>query len=274
MKRLSGLLLVMVCFLMGQERAAAIGDFTLTDTDGTTHHLFEYLEQNDVVVLKFFFVGCHNCEAFAPFLDDIYEEFGTNGQSVKVLQLEVLDRDDATIDSWRTQYGTSVPAMGGQMAYSFWSNNIQSILGNSFTQAVILKANNSNPGASEVLYAKAGFTGIGMANEMSDLISANLGSGSGMGTGLTEMTESAAKFTLGPVPTYNNVTLRTAGLAEGPWAVEIFNFSGALIEKRKITVHGHGEEFDFDLSNLAPGNYFIALLNGQERWVQEISKLN
>ncbi|MBK8441967.1 MAG: redoxin domain-containing protein [Sphingobacteriales bacterium] len=71
-------------------------DFTLTDLDGNQHHLYEYLDQGKIVVLDVFAVWCGPCWAYAPILEQAYEEHGPNGDNTMVFL--ALEGDDQTTD--------------------------------------------------------------------------------------------------------------------------------------------------------------------------------
>ena len=66
-------------------------DFTLTDIDGNTHHLYSYLAQGKAVFIKFFACHCSGCWAYhnTHKLKDIYETYGPNGtDEIMVIMLE------------------------------------------------------------------------------------------------------------------------------------------------------------------------------------------
>ena len=71
-------------------------DFTLTDIDGTEHHLYEYLDSGKVVLVDFFAVWCGICRSNTPVLDSIYKEYGPEGN--KVMELLSLEADPSTTD--------------------------------------------------------------------------------------------------------------------------------------------------------------------------------
>jgi len=50
-------------------------NFTITDSDGVEHSLYEdYLDKGITVVLKFFFVNCPPCNSIAPSMQTLYED--------------------------------------------------------------------------------------------------------------------------------------------------------------------------------------------------------
>lgn len=64
-------------------------DFTVGDLDGNVINLYQLLDQNKVVVLDFFAVWCSNCQSTVPILEEIYAEYGPDGNGeIEMLSLE------------------------------------------------------------------------------------------------------------------------------------------------------------------------------------------
>ena len=71
-------------------------NFTLTDIDGNTHELYDYLDQGKAVLLDFFAVWCGSCQAHAPSLENAYQAYGPNGDNS--MQFFALESEDNTSD--------------------------------------------------------------------------------------------------------------------------------------------------------------------------------
>lgn len=91
-------------------------NFTVTDTDGQVHRLYEdHLNQNKTVVLKFFFTTCPPCQAISPWFQSKYSEWGNGQHDVRFLELSTLTTDTNTkIRNFKNTYGLTMPAAGGE----------------------------------------------------------------------------------------------------------------------------------------------------------------
>jgi hypothetical protein len=119
MKKLFLLFSVVIpSFLFGQIGATA-PNFTVTDIDGNTHNLYDYLNSNKVVLLDVSATWCGPCWGFHTnhYLKDLYTEFGPTGTNQIVVlfyegdagtNMQDLDGTDAASQGdWIT--GTPYP---------------------------------------------------------------------------------------------------------------------------------------------------------------------
>ena len=95
MKNFLGTFLLVVGFALSADAQIPDGstapDFVLTDLDGNTHHLYEYLDQGKVVFIKFFACHCPSCWAYhnTGKLEDLYQSYGPDGtDEIRVLMIE------------------------------------------------------------------------------------------------------------------------------------------------------------------------------------------
>lgn len=109
--------ILLLCILAGSNLMSQTApDFTVTDSWGTTHKLYEdYLDQGKTVVLKIFYVACPPCNAIAPHLEPLYQDWGGGQGDVQFIELSILQSDaDAQINVYKNTHHTTFPAAGGQ----------------------------------------------------------------------------------------------------------------------------------------------------------------
>lgn len=91
-------------------------DFTVTDARGNVHTLYEdYLDNGKTVLLKIFHTACPPCNQIAPFIEELYQEWGAGNHQVEFIELSTQSFDDNTrINSYTTQHGITFPSAGAQ----------------------------------------------------------------------------------------------------------------------------------------------------------------
>ncbi|MEJ6711321.1 MAG: hypothetical protein QNK65_04020 [Flavobacteriales bacterium] len=77
----------------------------VTDLEGNTQNLYNYLDEGKTVILDFFIVNCTSCSEGAPYLDDFWQANGPNGSDdIQVISIEVSETSDQLVqeiaESW------------------------------------------------------------------------------------------------------------------------------------------------------------------------------
>lgn len=67
-------------------------DFTLTDTDGNTYRLSDLLQQNQLVILDFWYVSCEPCKSEFSFFESAIQKYG---DKLTLLAINPFDTIDA-----------------------------------------------------------------------------------------------------------------------------------------------------------------------------------
>lgn len=78
-------------------------DFTLTDTDGNTYNLSTLLQENELVVLDFWYVNCNPCKKEFPYFEAALEKYGDD---ITLLALNPID-SEASIRQLRNELACS-----------------------------------------------------------------------------------------------------------------------------------------------------------------------
>jgi peroxiredoxin len=117
------LVLSLCCLFIFQAGATAqqtIPDFTVTDVDGQVHRLYaDYLDQNKVVAIKFFFTTCPPCISNAPSWQQKYVQWGSGSQGVEFFNFTTISSDNnAAVINFENAHGQTmkgISSTGGSL---------------------------------------------------------------------------------------------------------------------------------------------------------------
>lgn len=108
------ILIITSCFIFSSVTGQQSLDFTITDTEGITHSLYEdYLNQGEIVVLNIFFVACPLCKPYNESFQQLYEELGegTEGVEFFLLSNKIWDTNEEVAD-YKVEWGITCPGAG------------------------------------------------------------------------------------------------------------------------------------------------------------------
>lgn len=91
-----------------------VDNFTITDTHGVQHTLYDITASGKYVFLDFFFRNCGPCQQTSRYFYQLYETYGENQEHVYMLSLSPID-NNATIEEFENLYSggfTPCPAAG------------------------------------------------------------------------------------------------------------------------------------------------------------------
>lgn len=81
-----------------------VNDFTVTDTEGVEHNLYEITASGKYVFLDFFFRNCTPCQNTSPYFNELYDKYGCNQGEVYMIALSPID-DNETVEEFEELYG-------------------------------------------------------------------------------------------------------------------------------------------------------------------------
>ncbi|GAB1404995.1 hypothetical protein MASR1M74_21740 [Lentimicrobium sp.] len=88
-------------------------DFTVKDLEGNLHHLYEYLDEDKLVVIDFFTTTCGPCQKYASEISASYEYFGCNAGNVIYLGIN-WGSDNEQVAVFDSLWGVHFPSISGQ----------------------------------------------------------------------------------------------------------------------------------------------------------------
>lgn len=87
-------------------------DFTVKDVNGALHHLYEYLDAGNLVVIDFFTTNCGPCQTYASEISASFEHFGCNYSNVIYLGIN-WGSDNETVRQFDEMWGAHYPSVSG-----------------------------------------------------------------------------------------------------------------------------------------------------------------
>lgn len=92
-----------------------VDDFTVTDTDGVVHNLYEITASGKYVFLDFFFDTCPPCQQTQPIYNELHDKYGCNEGDVFVISINNGTDTNAQVIAFENQFGgpfNHAPAVG------------------------------------------------------------------------------------------------------------------------------------------------------------------
>ena len=99
----------------------------VTDLEGTTHNLYNYLDAGKTVILDFFIINCTSCQDGAPYLDEFWVDYGPEGSDdIQVISIEVSSSSNEQVAAIGVEWGIENPVVNLSETPSAFAPFIQS----------------------------------------------------------------------------------------------------------------------------------------------------
>ncbi len=224
-------------------------NFTVKDVNGVTHRLYEYLEQDKIVVIDFFTITCGPCSTYAPLISESYTHFGCNSSNVVFLGIN-WGADNAGVIDFGETNGVHYPEVSGTEGNGNHVVDDYGVL--SYPTVIVVMPD---------LHIAEKYIWPPTTEHLDSIVSAHGGIFSACTTPVSSDIEAPPEtnkiLSLFPVPATSEVTCTTTLTEEG--TVEIRSVSGIMALNPLPVVPG--EDIRIVTSHLVQGYYLLLLRN-------------
>lgn len=109
-------LLIIFMMIAGMTHAQvgidSAADFSVKDLEGNLHHLYDYLDDDKLVVIDFFTTNCGPCQTYASSVSASYDYFGCNAGNVVFLGIN-WGSDNTGVHIFDSIWGAMYPSVSG-----------------------------------------------------------------------------------------------------------------------------------------------------------------
>jgi len=253
MKRILFVILLFSSFARAQ---FPIPNFILSDSYCNVHNLHDYLSHGNAVILDFFMLSCGNCSQFAPELENIYQSFGSNTSSVKVISMEVSDTATyESINLWKQVNGSTYPTIGGHDAYLYWNDNYKAILGGTVNQIIAIIPNTGNPINSSVPYIEIGIMDSSKIQNLYNTLATY-----GYHVGIENKSKEKTELKTYPNPASDNIHFKvSASMIQNHQKIycTIYDLKGLLLKAIEFSPYHFSNEISIPINDLSNGLYLL-----------------
>lgn len=226
-------------------------NFTVKDVHGQTHNLFQYLEDDKIVVLDFFTVTCGPCATYASEISSSYRNFGCNSGNVVVLGIN-WGADNSQVIDFGDENGAEYPEISGTEGNGNHVVSDYNVL--SYPSVILILPNHSIP--EPYIWPPS-------ASHLDSIISQY----GGLTTVCTTTTEdkllAQQAITISPNPAMETCTIAWKGI-NGVSSIRLISLQGlALLNWKEGFSSADAHNVHIDLTSICPGYYFIQLLSGE-----------
>ena len=242
--------LATVFTLQAQTSLTNAVDFTVTDLEGNSHTLFDYLDDGKYVCVDFFAYWCGPCAATAPEFTTIYNQYGCNAGDVIFLGVEYEGSDSQTHDFEVANAGDNPPPVASGMEGG--GGAVHAAYGIAAFPTFILINPQGQIVEQDIWPMDASILDAVLQNYNIPYLDCTNG-----------VEEAVAEFSVYPVPANDvvNVQLEDTGAA-----IDLINIVGATVRSTVATELNT----QLDVSTLDAGSYLVRVTQGTEVRTQAI----
>lgn len=94
-----------------------VTNFTVTDSEGGQHNLYDYTAEGKYVLLDFFFVACVPCQTTTPIFNEFHEKYGCNAGDIICISMNSGSDNDAQVNQFKLDHGgpfNNAPAISNE----------------------------------------------------------------------------------------------------------------------------------------------------------------
>jgi thiol-disulfide isomerase/thioredoxin len=139
-----------------------VPNFSLTDSYGDDHDLYEYLSKGDAVLIDFFASWCGPCESSTPEVNSVWEDFGEGDTGFQVMGLTIEATDNNSVVNnlgWGGYYPKFAYDITNDEMFYHYAAMVGA--GGGIPFFVMICPNPENPGFSNVSYSAEGWAAGG-----------------------------------------------------------------------------------------------------------------
>lgn len=241
-------------------------NFTVTDTHGEKHTLFDYLDEGKYVLIDFFFTTCNPCIQAMPSLNEAYERYGCNQGDIIFIGID-RGNNNAQVIAFENSYGGYYPAVSGTEG---GADAVVTAYGVGYFPTITLIAPNHTFISKDIYPVnqqnldQAIHTTAGLA------FNTNACNATAVHTPFA----GDAQLKLFPNPIINQASIEILVARSMSIKVNIINLLGQAIDTPVDTILSSPTTKYLGFNQLKPGIYFIQLVaNGQVVSTQRFSKI-
>jgi len=250
----------------GQVKINTPVNFTVTDTHGNQHTLFDYLDDGKYVLIDFFFTTCGSCIASMPSLNEAYERYGCNQGDIVFIALD-RGNTNAQVVAYKNAYGGYYPSASGIDGHA--DDAVTAYGVTAFPTVTLIAPNHTF--ISKDIYPvtktnldKAIHTDAGLPFNPNACNATNT----------HHLLKKKAELNLYPNPVINTASIQIDVVRAMDIKVKIINVLGQTINTPIDSTLAEPTTKTVDFRQFRPGIYFIQLIsNGQVISTQRFSKI-